>query len=315
LSHHDKAGIGRGHDDPSSPIRMNQTTSDAAEGYSCARDYQLFGPGSKRVLALDGGGVRGAISVAFLERIEALLSQQHGRPVRLGDHFNLVGGTSTGAVIAGAMALGHTTAEIKDFYLRLAPRVFTRAIWQVPGLLAKFDALDQLSIISVGTGSHRSRLPLRDLRWFGPLKVTLRALLSMMGDAQTLALAQMQWLGHCPQPWVINSEIGDLAQDGPPGGKWFHFLRYDVRLEAAWLKEHLGLSLTEREVERFRRMAEWMIPALSIRSTISPGWRRSRRCSSSISFLRLVASPAMPMSPVPPCCSERGCGRTVDHKH
>ena len=74
------------------------------------------------MLALDGGGVRGAITVAFLERIEALLSEHRGRPVRLGDYFDLVGGTSTGAVIAGAMALGHTTAEIKDFYLRLAPQ-------------------------------------------------------------------------------------------------------------------------------------------------------------------------------------------------
>ncbi len=97
-------------------------TTEAADVYSCARDRQLFGPGPKRVLALDGGGVRGAITVAFLERIEALLSEHHRRPVRLGDYFNLVGGTSTGAVIAGAMALGHTTAEIKKFYLDLAPR-------------------------------------------------------------------------------------------------------------------------------------------------------------------------------------------------
>ncbi len=114
--------------------------------------------------------------------------------------------------------------------------------------------VDKLSIISIGTGSHRGRLSFRDLRWFGPLKVTMRALLSMMGDAQTLALAQMQWLGQCPQPWVINSEIGDLAQDGPPGGKWFQFLRYDVHLETAWLKEHLGASHSDREVEGFRRM-------------------------------------------------------------
>ena len=114
--------------------------------------------------------------------------------------------------------------------------------------------VDKLSIISIGTGSHRGKLSFKDLRWFGPLRVTMRALLSMMGDAQTLALAQMQWLGHCPQPWVINSEIGDLAQDGPPGGKWFHFLRYDVHLETAWLKEHLGSSFSDRDVERFRRM-------------------------------------------------------------
>src|SRR5207253_118599 len=40
------------------------------------RDHHLFAPGPKRVLALDGGGVRGAITVAFLERIEELLKQR-----------------------------------------------------------------------------------------------------------------------------------------------------------------------------------------------------------------------------------------------
>jgi hypothetical protein len=82
----------------------------------------------------------------------------------------------------------------------------------------------------------------------------LTSLLSLMGDTETLALAQMQWLGECPQPWEINSEIGDMAQDIGFGRKWFRFLRYDLRLESAWLKKQLNLDLSEREVERFRRM-------------------------------------------------------------
>ena len=54
-----------------------------------------------QVLALDGGGVRGAISVAFLERIEAIYREQQrgGDPVVLADRFDLIGGTSTGAII------------------------------------------------------------------------------------------------------------------------------------------------------------------------------------------------------------------------
>jgi len=92
------------------------------------------------------------------------------------------------------------------------------------------------------------------LRWFGPLKVTLRALLSLMGDMETLALAQMQWLGKCPQPWQINSEVGDLAKDAPPGDKWFQFLRYDVRLEKKWIEVNLEQKVDERDVERFQRM-------------------------------------------------------------
>ena len=49
-------------------------------------------------------------------------------------------------------------------------------------------------------------------------------------------------------------QIRNLANDAPPGGKWFRFLRYDVRLDPIWLKEHMGLDFTESEVERFRRM-------------------------------------------------------------
>ena len=99
-------------------VRMNDAT---AAGFETSRDRHLFGPGPKRILALDGGGVRGALTVAFLERIEALLSEREGKDVLLGDYFDLVGGTSTGAVIAGALALGHRTAEVKNFYLKLAP--------------------------------------------------------------------------------------------------------------------------------------------------------------------------------------------------
>src|ERR1700685_4406765 len=105
-----------------------------------SRDRHLFGPGPKRILALDGGAVRGALTVAFLERIEELLSERDGKDVRLGDYFDLVGGTSTGAVIAGALALGFKTAQVKDFYLKLAPFAFRRARWHIPVLQAKFDA-------------------------------------------------------------------------------------------------------------------------------------------------------------------------------
>jgi hypothetical protein len=52
-------------------------------------------------------GIASDGSVAFLERIETILSEREGREVRLGDWFDLVGGTSTGAVIAGALALGY----------------------------------------------------------------------------------------------------------------------------------------------------------------------------------------------------------------
>src|SRR6476661_6915675 len=96
----------------------NMTAAISPYSSETARDRHLFGPGPKRLLSLDGGGVRGALTVAFLERIETLLGAHHGRDVRLGEYFDLVGGTSTGAIIAGALALGYRTSQVKDFYLR-----------------------------------------------------------------------------------------------------------------------------------------------------------------------------------------------------
>jgi hypothetical protein len=57
-----------------------------------SRDRHLFGPGSKRILSLDGGGVRGVISVAFLERIETILAGNGAPETKLSDYFDLMGG-------------------------------------------------------------------------------------------------------------------------------------------------------------------------------------------------------------------------------
>ena len=103
------------------------------------RDQHLFGPGPKRILSLDGGGVRGAISIGFLERLEEIVSEIEGRPTRLGDWFDLIGGTSTGAIIAAGLALGRSAKEIHSFYHDLSHRVFRRPLWRVAGVLSKFD--------------------------------------------------------------------------------------------------------------------------------------------------------------------------------
>jgi uncharacterized protein len=109
------------------------------DGFACARDYQLFGPGPKRILALGGGGFRNAITIAFLERIEALIFNRLGKAVALCDHFHLVGGNSSAAIIAGALALGFRCEEIRTIFTRLAPLAFRRRSWSVPVLQPKFE--------------------------------------------------------------------------------------------------------------------------------------------------------------------------------
>ena len=96
--------------------------------------------GPKRILTLDGGGVRGILTLQLLQRLELLLRQQHGRPdLRLGDYFDLIAGTSTGAIIATAVAMGMELTEIERKYKKLAKRVFRRRL-SLGAIRAKFDA-------------------------------------------------------------------------------------------------------------------------------------------------------------------------------
>lgn len=80
----------------------------------------------KRILALDGGGIRGALSLGYLAKIEEILRIQHGNDpnFRLCDYFDLIGGTSTGSIIAGALAIGMTVEEIKKRYIELGATIF-----------------------------------------------------------------------------------------------------------------------------------------------------------------------------------------------
>lgn len=104
------------------------------------RDQHLFSKGKKRILSLDGGGVRGAISIAFLEKLEEILSDIEGKHIFLCDWFDMIGGTSTGAIIAAALAKGFRSAEIKAFYKELAPKVFKNQWFRIPGIQSSFDA-------------------------------------------------------------------------------------------------------------------------------------------------------------------------------
>ena len=86
---------------------------------------RLAKPDPKRILSLDGGGIRGVLSLGFLERIEAILRERYGQPdLRLCDYFDLIGGTSTGAIIATGLALGMDVAEVKQCYLDIGHRIF-----------------------------------------------------------------------------------------------------------------------------------------------------------------------------------------------
>ncbi len=105
---------------------------------------RLKKPGPKRLLALDGGGIRGLISLGYLARIERLLRRRYrDERLVLSDYFDLIGGTSTGAIIASLLALGRSVEQVRELYLSQGHAAFQPLrSWMGPFgriLGAKFD--------------------------------------------------------------------------------------------------------------------------------------------------------------------------------
>jgi predicted acylesterase/phospholipase RssA len=77
-----------------------------------------------KVLSIDGGGIKGVYTATMLRVLEHALAKTSGHP-RLGDYFDLICGTSTGALIALGLAAGRTCDEIADTYLKKGPKIFS----------------------------------------------------------------------------------------------------------------------------------------------------------------------------------------------
>jgi patatin-like phospholipase/acyl hydrolase len=105
------------------------------------RDRHFDAPGPKRILALDGGGLRGILTLGFLDRIETLLRKRHGDSpgFRLCHYFDLIAGTSTGAIIAAALAKGMRVDEVVEHYMSLGRSVFERSWFRKGVLRARYD--------------------------------------------------------------------------------------------------------------------------------------------------------------------------------
>lgn len=84
------------------------------------------GPARRRILSIDGGGIRGIIPLCAL----AALERTTGRPAR--ETFSFVAGTSTGALIAAAVAAGIPARQVLDLYVTRARGLFATYPWSLP---------------------------------------------------------------------------------------------------------------------------------------------------------------------------------------
>ncbi len=173
-------------------------------------------PASFKVLAIDGGGIRGAYSAAFIDYICCHL---RGTQSRSNISMDLIGGTSTGGIIACAMAHGVSTGRLVDFYRKAGPEIFARN--------SGIKVEPKRSLLRRAVRARHNSEPLRQalLEVFGD--ETLAAVYEKSGVALVIPVADLgkvgpsvfktphdrQWLnrqGHALTdgvPWARDSKI------------------------------------------------------------------------------------------------------------
>jgi uncharacterized protein len=332
--------------------------------------------GPKRILALDGGGIRGILTLEYLGAIEATLRERYDNDdFLLCDYFDLIGGTSTGSIIAAGLACGMTVAQLKQLYRQIGTDVFQGVFWR-HGLLApkfksgplqqaldaqlgadtsldgdrirtglmimtkRLDAgspwplhnhpearyaredgklrltevvrastaaptyfepqsikissrdgntvegafvdggvspfndpalqllmlaaldghafkwptgKDRLLLISAGTGAFKKNYTTDEIMGMPSAAQGLRALQSLMDDCGRTNHAMLQWLTNCLTPWSIDHAVQDMMLDSQGGPQLATYARYNVLLEAGWLKTAVAI---ERTPEMLAKIAE-----------------------------------------------------------
>ena len=80
-----------------------------------------------RLLALDGGGIRGALTIEVLAKIEKI-AKKKGKKT-LADYFDYISGTSTGAILAAGLSLGWSVDKMRKFYHNSGEQMFDKAFF------------------------------------------------------------------------------------------------------------------------------------------------------------------------------------------
>ena len=178
-----------------------------------------------RILSLNGGGIRGALTACFLVEME----RQLGRPA--GRVFDMVAGTSTGALIAAAIAAGLPAAQILDIYQKHTPSIFNHSAATAKALLVErgwsYDSNNIRSVLAKEFGSKAgwtlNDCPIRVLitamgasghAWYfvkdNPKNSRKTGGLSLLDCATASAAAPTYFSPHYVNPNAVDGRISGL---------------------------------------------------------------------------------------------------------
>jgi len=176
---------------------------------------KLAKSGPRKLLALDGGGIRGLITIEILAKIESILRKRSSNPsLVLADYFDYIAGTSTGAVIGTLLALGKPADEIRRIYLDCGRMMFDKNT--ITGRLEKLgkDLHGEAVIETMELVAHYAK------RWAGereayakyPDKPLADKLKELVGDDTTLATDNLKTLlllvlsdATTDSPWPLSN--------------------------------------------------------------------------------------------------------------
>jgi len=142
--------------------------NDHAAGYESYENGSAPGPSPDlivpsdrpfRVLCLDGGGMRGIYTASYISHLARGFSEKRGvGPLDVGAGFNLIVGTSTGAIIGCALAAGIPPERIVRLYRDYGARIFRRRVPAGMGLKLLMDVARRPSELRAGERVLRQAL-------------------------------------------------------------------------------------------------------------------------------------------------------------
>lgn len=133
-------------------------------------------------LALDGGGVRGLITAAWLE----YLDEHTNKPLL--DHFDVVAGTSAGSMNAMGLALGLSGREVRELFQMKSSEIFP---WCLPRWADKAARVPTQGLSSPKYGSKRLHDAMREVfgtALFGDVKTRCLVTTYSMTESRVLVL-------------------------------------------------------------------------------------------------------------------------------
>jgi patatin-like phospholipase/acyl hydrolase len=190
----------------------------------------------KKILSLDGGGIRGVITLRYLIEIE------HRTGKKIGELFDLICGTSTGGIIALALSLPdpknprkplYSAAQVLELYKQEGPNIFPRSGWH------KLQLLNYLKDEKYNSSGIEGSL----LKIFGEHKISQSATDVMLTsyDIELRRPFFFKFFHHVQSAGLVDAKMWEAARASSAAPTYFEPYKLALPNDNQWGKDYLAL--------------------------------------------------------------------------